>query len=384
VLSFLQLGCAAGGPSRSVEALAPLQLPGETLSVGDVSLQVATPELLKTDQAMRDFVALYTDGVSSDRQRLTLLHRAITGGGALGVQYDPLADGGAREVFHRGSANCLSYANLFVALAREAGLDASYQWLELRPEWTRMGERVVVRRHVNVSVNLGSGGRYMVDIAPRPSRDIAGSREISDRQAQALYHSNIAMQALAEEHLGEAWLQSVRALQLGPGMPHLWTNLGAVYRVAGQYRDAEASYLYALELNPGDRSAMNNLVVLYGIEGREEERRHWARRVAAYREDNPYYHAWQGDLAAGRGDWRAALEDYREALALLPDDSALLYSMGIAHYRLGQLEQAAGYLERAVANADLRSDAENYAYELEKILRDMLATASPDADFQGI
>ena len=205
VLCCLQLGCAVGGPSRSVEALAPLQFRGETLTVADVSRRVVTPELLNTDQAMRDFVALYTDGVSSDRQRLITLHRAIAGRGALGVQYDPLADGGAQEVFYRGSANCLSYAHLFVALAREAGLDASYQWLELRPEWTRMGERVVVRRHVNVSVNLGSGGHYMVDIDPRPTRDIAGTREIGDRQAQALYHSNIGMQALAKPATCTPW-----------------------------------------------------------------------------------------------------------------------------------------------------------------------------------
>ncbi len=33
-----------------------------------------------------------------------------------------MAGGGARDVFHRGSANCLSYASLFVALAREADL----------------------------------------------------------------------------------------------------------------------------------------------------------------------------------------------------------------------------------------------------------------------
>jgi tetratricopeptide (TPR) repeat protein len=331
-------------------------------------------------------VALYTDGVGNKRQRLTMLHRAITGWGALGVQYDPQAGGGAREVFYRGSANCLSYAHLFVALAREAGLDASYQWLEMRPEWTREGERILVRRHVNVSVALPGGQRYMVDIDPQPTRDIAGTREISDRQARALYHSNVAMQAFAEDDIATAWLQSVRALQLGPGMPDLWTNLGAVYRAAGEHREAEASYLYALELDPWDRSAMNNLVVLYGMEGREADRSYWADRVAAYRDDNPYYHAWRGDQAAERGDWRQALEHYREALSRIPGDSALLYSAGMAHYRLDELQQAAGYLERAVANASLRSDAESYALELERVKRDMPSPVNPGPalEAQGI
>jgi tetratricopeptide (TPR) repeat protein len=317
LLALLLTGCATTHPSRSVAELSPLQLPDRQLVVADVEQQVTTPELLTTDPAMREFVALYTGGVRSHRQRLLMLHRAVTGQGSLGLEYDPLAGGDAREVFYRGSANCLSYASLFVALAREAGLDASYQWLEVRPQWTRLGERVMLRLHVNVAVDLPRGERYMADIDPLSPRDVAGTRRISDQDAQALYHSNIAMQTLAAGDAGEAWLQAVRALQLSPDMSHLWTNLGAVYRYAGQHRDAESSYLYALELNPWNRSAMNNLVVLYGLEGREEQRDYWQQRVALYREANPYYHAWQGDLALEEGDWRRSVAHYGEALRRL-------------------------------------------------------------------
>jgi Flp pilus assembly protein TadD len=379
---------AANTDAQALEhKLAPikLQLGTETLTVDDVSRRVHTPDLLYADQAMLDFVALYTAEVGSDRQRLTQLHRAITGRGVLGVEYDPLAGGGAQDVFYRGSANCLSFAHLFVALARAADLDASYQWLELRPEWTRMGERVMVRMHVNVLVELGGGEHYMVDVDPRPTRDITATRRLSDRQASALYHSNIAMEALAEEQFGEAWLQAVRALQLDPATPHLWTNLGAVYRVAGQHREAEASYLYALELDPRDGSAMNNLMVLYGLEGREEERSYWEQRVAVYREANPYFHAWQGDMAAEQGDWQRALNYYREALARMPLDSGLLHSAGMAHYQLDQLAEAAQYLEQALANAVRRSEIEQYGFELAQVKRDMLAAVrSAGADAQDI
>ena len=373
VLAASLLGCAGTQPTRYVADLAPVQLGQETLTVADVDRRVHTPDLLATDQAMRDFVALYTGGVRNDRQRLTMLHRAITGSGSLGIEYEAGAGGGAREVFYRGSANCLSYASLFVALAREAGLDASYQWLQVRPQWTRMGERIMLRLHVNVSVNLSGGERYMVDIDPLPSRDIAGSREIGDRDARALYHSNIAMEALAEGSTGEAWLQAVRALQLSPAIPHLWVNLGAVYRAAGQHREAESNYLYALQLVPWDRSAMNNLVVLYGMEGRQEDRDYWEKRVAVYRDANPYYHAWQGDMAAERGDWDQALDYYREALDLLPDDASLLYATGMIHYQLDQLQQAVGYLQRAMETAGLRSDQQRYQQQLERVQREMLA-----------
>ena len=302
-----------------------------------------------------------------------MLHRAVIGAGTLDLQYDPLAEGSAREVFHRGSANCLSYANMFIALAREAGLDADYQWLEVRPQWTLLGERVLVRRHVNVLVDLGGGGQYMVDIDPLPTRDIAGTRQISDADAQALYHSNIAMDALADEELELAWLQAVRALQLSPKTSHLWVNLGAIYRLAGQHREAESSYLYALQLAPRERSAMNNLVVLYGIEGRHEEQAYWEERVAQYRDANPYYHAWLGDQAADSGDWQQALQHYQSARSLLPEDSRLLYATGQIHYRMQDLAGAYDYLRRAIEAATLRSDIERYQRQLDEVEQRQLA-----------
>ena len=338
-----------------------------------MAARAPTPDLLATDQDMRDFVQLYSGAVRNNRQRLMMLHRAVKGAGTLNLQYDPSADGTAREVFRRGSANCLSYANLFVALAREAGLDAGYQWLEVRPQWTRMGERVMVRLHVNVVVKLGDGGQYMVDIDPLPSRDIAGTQQISDRDAQALYHNNIAMEALADDHLEQAWLHTVRALQLSPRGSHLWVNLGAIYRLAGQHREAESSYLYALQLDPWDRSAMNNLVVLYGIEGRQEDLDYWEVRVGRYRDANPYYHAWLGDQAAQRDDWRGAVQHYEQALHLLPDDSRLLYAAGMIHYQMDELAAASSYIKRAIKTATLRSDIETYQLQLDTVQAEQLA-----------
>jgi Flp pilus assembly protein TadD len=181
------------------------------------------------------------------------------------------------------------------------------------------------------------------------------------------------MEALAAEQLELAWLNGVRALQLSPETAHLWVNLGAIYRFAGQHRQAESSYLFALQLDPWDRSAMNNLVVLYGIEGRAQDRDYWEVQVARYRDENPYYHAWLGDQAAEAQDWQAALQYYEEALALLPDDSRLLYAAGISHYQLDELATASTYIKRAIKTATLRSDIENYQLQLEAVQRKQLA-----------
>ena len=369
LVALLQACSSTPFSARHVADLPPLQLEDRTLILEDVARETTTPDLLALDDEMRYFVQLYAGELRSDHQRLMMLHRAVIGTGSLNLEYQPFAGGTAQEVFHRGSANCLSYASLMVALAREAGLDARYQWLEVRPQWTRMGERVMVRLHVNVVVKLQRGHEYMVDIDPLPTRDIAGSREISDEDAQALYHNNIAMDALANEDMQQAWLHAVRALQLSPAEPHLWVNLGAIYRYAGQYAAAEENYLYALELDPWERSAMNNLTVLYGMQGREEEREQWLSKVEYYRNANPYFHAWLGDKAADSGDWHEALQHYEEALDLLPGDSSLLYATGLIYYQLDELQEASGYIERAIEQATLSSELETYRLQLKTLRR---------------
>jgi len=160
-----------------------------------------------------------------------------------------------------------------------------------------------------------------------PSRDIVASRKISDAEAVALYHSNLAIAALGDNDTEQAWMHAVRALHHSPDTAHVWVNLGVIYRANDQHRDAEHSYLHALELDSGESTAMNNLMVLYNIEGRRAERDLWAGRLAQHRDKNPFYHAWLGDQAAADGDWPRAVHHYERALALAPDDSRFLFAL---------------------------------------------------------
>ena len=374
VSCLLLTGCATGGKGpRELGVVEPLQLEDRVLTVEDVNASPGAPDLLALDDDMRHFVDTYAGPRGSQRSRVMNIHQAVKSAGILDMRYDPFADGTAQDAFHSGTANCLSYANLFVALAREAGLNASYQWLEVRPQWTRMGERVAVRLHVNVLIKTNRGEQYMIDIDPLPSRDVAGSRLLSDADAEALYHNNIAMDALAEEDIETAWMHLVKALQLSPRMGQLWVNLGATYRRSGQLEAAERSYFRALSHDGGDRSAMNNMVVLYDQMGREEEKAYWVDRVERYRLNNPYYHTWLGDKAAEEGDWLAAQGHYDDALDRLPDDSRLLYSAGLIRYQLGDLDGASEFISRAMEEATLRRDVEDYRIQLEAVRREMLA-----------
>tara|TARA_R110002110_G_scaffold106847_6_gene267659 strand:- start:4716 stop:5429 length:714 start_codon:yes stop_codon:yes gene_type:complete len=216
-------------------------------------------------------------------------------------------------------------------------------------------------------VRMPHGEQFMVDIDPLQARDIAASRLLADREAAALHHNNLAMAALAAGSLPDAWMQVVNALRQSPELPLLWVNLGAIYRQTGQLEAVEWALLQALERDSGERSAMNNLALLYDETGRISERDAWLARIQRYRERNPYYLAWRGDLAGESGDWDEALLQYRKALALQPGDSALLAATGVIHFKLQQYGAAERFLQQAIDAASLSSERREYAAQLERV-----------------
>ncbi|MEM8659349.1 MAG: tetratricopeptide repeat protein [Pseudomonadota bacterium] len=368
LLTFMLLGCASHPVFvPATENLAPLQLPQKNLYAHEVSSSVPDFDLLAVDDGMRDFVRNYADTVYNPRVKLLTLSRAVKSPAILDVQYAPFAEGSAIETFHRGTANCLAFANLFVALAREAGLNANYQWQEVRPQWSRTSDRVQVGLHVNVNVQMSDGASFTVDIDPTPARRITGTRVLSDAEAEALYYNNIAMAALAEGDLETAWMYLISALERASDLSVLWVNLGALYRANDQHRDAEASYLQALALDSRAHSAMTNLAILYGLEGRLKERAFWLDKIDYHRQTNPYYHAWLGDEATAQGDLTLALERYDEAVRLMPSDSSLLYARGVVYYRLNDLEGALSNMRQALDLATRQTDVSFYEIEMARI-----------------
>lgn len=373
-LAFLATGCAAPVEWTFERVTVPPLTVGERVYTVDEALSAPRPDVLAVSDAMRDFVDLHTGDRNGARNRLQALHRAVTTSEGLDVRYDAFADGDAADTFDRGTANCLSYAHMFIALAREAGLDARYQWMEVRPEWHRIGERVAVRLHVNVQVKTPHDGvEYMIDIDPLSRAEVAGARLMSDAEGLALHHNNLAMLALSEDLPGEAWLEVVRGIRVAPSLSQLWVNLGAIYRYQGQFEDAESAYLRALDIDAGDRSAINNLVVLYGQQGRSEEKAFWLDRLTRYRDRNPYYHASLGDRAMQEGDWEAAYTHYRKARRLQPEDGFLIYSLGLAEYRRGNLKSAERLFAEAVDRASFPSERERYQLSLRSIREERAA-----------
>jgi tetratricopeptide (TPR) repeat protein len=373
-LMVLLLTACAQHSQRSAEfsSLPPLQLPDKQWSAADAAASVTTPDLLGLSPAMREFGDRYVNRGHQFR-RLQILHSSLRSPAFVDIRYDPVADGTAAEAFARGSANCLTYAHLFVSLARYAGLDARYLAFKLRPQWARHGQRVALSQHVNVLVKLRNGAKYVVDIDPINRGSIASAAVLDDEEAFALYHGNLAMDALLSERQTMAFAEAVRAVELSTNTDYLWVNLGAIYRQNGQNDAAEKSYLTALHLNPNSRSAMNNLAVLYESLGDVERSLQWRERVAAYRQRNPYYHIYLGELAEAEGNPDQAIAHYRQAIALKDSDAEFYYRLAKLYFSLHQRPESIRYVREAIERSRLVGEREEYQNFLRQLSEPSMA-----------
>ena len=205
-------------------------------------------------------------------ERLRRLSRALLdpiGGIAEGAHTSTAAD-----VFAERRANCVGYANLFVALARELGVAAYFVLVDGVPgSGAPPADASLAVREGHLAAAWGpAGDRRVFDFAGETPGARLQVRPITDLAAVAVFYSNRGVEALFEGRTGDAvdWLRD--AAQLEPSaLPTTWVNLGVALRRAGDLEAANAAYDRALELDPGGAAAYRNLAALLVLRGRGHE-----------------------------------------------------------------------------------------------------------------
>lgn len=267
--------------------------------------------------------------------RRQALRRLFSDPSLLRLKYDRSQSRTAAETFSVGAADCVSFSNMAVAMARYVGLEAYYQDVAVRSNWERSGDLVVFRRHMNVIA--GKGRQFEVyDFFAGPGR---GGVVISDERARAQYFNNRGMVYFRAGQSELALRYLKRALLIDPGLSYVWSNIGAVYSGNRQYAAAEVFLRRALAVDRDNGSALVNLSELYRKQGREEEAGAFARMAEPYRRKNPYYLYELAQAAYAGGRYWVALDELQGALALKSDVE--FYEMRARIYlRLGEVDAA--------------------------------------------
>jgi len=338
ILAALQLGACAVTPT-STSRLLPLK--GKpAYAVPDIDVQEVTPE-------MEEFLHRYVSRADNPDGRAWNLVWATTDRSVLPFRYDPAVTLTSAEAFERKTGNCLAFANMLVAMARNQGLRAWYQEVETPPRWTSSNSTLLISMHINV-VLQGRHDDWVVDISGEnnvtsPRR----IRRIDDREALAQYYNNLGAEALIEEDLASAFAYYAKAIDTAPRLPYLWSNIGVVYNRNGQTRDAIQAYQKALQLDPGHSVAANNLYMIYEQLGDSAAAERIEARVERHRRRNPYYLYYLSSQAAEQGNYEESTAMLRKAIRMNEDEYRFYYELARLQASHGDLEQAQASLDRA-------------------------------------
>jgi Flp pilus assembly protein TadD len=357
---LLTLACASARPGPGAE-IATGHLLGDAVAAADGATPIVEDrEVLLLSADMRAFLDRHVARKADAMSRLRQLCRAILDVDGFGLTYDETTRT-ASETFRARRGNCLSFSSMFVAMARGVGLKAHYQEVDSPPDWSLQKDALVLNRHVNVVVDLGRRGDYVVDFNLDDFRASYERRRVSDERALAHHYNNVAVERMRDGDRAAALLHFRRAIEHDPSFAPAWTNLGILHLRDGSAAYAEAAHLRALAADRRNLVAMSNLASLYEQAGDQGRAEWYRRRVAKHRNGNPYYRFHLAREAIRARDYDAAIKHLKYAVSRKRTEDRFYFYLGLSHLGRGDQRAARHWFSRAREMA--ASDALKRRYE---------------------
>lgn len=303
----------------------------------------------------------------TDVERVQRLVDMMFASDGLALQYGASDTHSVAESFSARKINCLSFTLLFVALAREAGLNARAQEVGQALSWYEKDGLAYTYGHVNVQVRLGPQV-VSVDLDRSVLVDRRGPRTIPDTRLFAHYFNNRGAELMAAGQYALARQYYRQALQTTPELVDAWNNLGLLDALEGQPKAAAADYAQALALDPQHPAALSNALNLHRRLGDTAQASQLLARLQQVRATDPFNQFTLGTEAERSGDYAAAMRHYTRAIALYP--GAHQFHFGLARVAFlsgdGRLAERELRLARSLGPVDER---QRYQAKLDSLRR---------------
>jgi len=153
-------------------------------------------------------------------------------------------------------------------------------------------------------------------------------------------------QALGEPRKAAAAFR--QAVDLEPANPDAHNNLGNVLRELGEYEASVRMHERAIALSPGMLAAHYNLGLALAASGRHREASKAFEAVIRMRPDVPDAHNQLGNQLKAEGRLADAVAAYERALELAPEHVGVLNNLASAHSAMGRVEDAEKCYRRAL------------------------------------
>jgi tetratricopeptide (TPR) repeat protein len=176
------------------------------------------------------------------------------------------------------------------------------------------------------------------------------------------------------------WLE--KAVALDGDNKDAWYYLGRAYYTKSRLIEARKAFLRALELDPRDSKAENNLGLIFESSAQPEAAIGAYRNAIAWQKQSPHPseqpYVNLGNVLMEQGRTTEALGLLEKAVTLAPDNAFCRLKLGIAYLRARQLDGAQRELEKAT---QLEPDNAAAHYQLGKLYKAIHALDRAKAEF---
>lgn len=366
--------CASPNP-KPAEVTQGIQvdmlLNASPLAGDDPVMSVAVPDILEMSPEMIAFVEEYVEDTSNQNLQLGQLIKAIIGGDRFLLAYDDTT-GTAIETFNHKRGNCISFTNMFIAMARHLGFKARYQEVAIPPDWSMSGQSYLFSQHVNVLVETRHSQQTVTRIVDFNTLRAGGEdvvRVISDKRGKAHYYNNIGVELMLEGDTAQAFAYFKAALDEDMSFSSAWANIGNLYRREAYLDYAEAAYLESLRNDQENLIAMSNLANLYVEEEKPELAQQYLNKVQSHRMKNPYYRYQLANTAFLDGDYQTAIENLLYATRIKKNEESFCVLLSLSYLMSGDKKEAEIWMRKAEERAVELEDRQKYHHKLDLIMQ---------------
>lgn len=278
----------------------------------------------------------------------------------LGLAYAASPTRNAMETYQARQGNCLSFVNLFVALARHSRLPAFFVEVVDHQRWHHKEGVVVSQGHIVAGLHVG-GKLRTFDFLPYRPKSYRNFRPIDDVRAVAHFYNNRGAEALLAGDLEGSLPLLTIAYRLDPTFDKARSNLAVAWMRSGRIEDAVALLEEGLEADPDHGIFLVNLARGYQRLGQHLEARRILERLDRASHASPYFFLYRAELAQAEGDLRRALEALRDGLQRDSEVPDLHVAFVKVYLDLGDFERARHHLGRALQLDATHAEAQRLA-----------------------
>jgi tetratricopeptide (TPR) repeat protein len=286
----------------------------------------------------------------TEKARLLKLVRFMTDADGLAFQYQTQSSLTAEKAFHDRRGDCMSYANLLVALARALDVPVRFVRITQLPVTWEAGGRFFESSHMAVALGRDAAWDQAVvvdfgNVHTSPWR-FSLYDDVSDDQAFVLFQNNVAVQRMLAGDMATA----ERILRFfhhhSPRTPEVPNNLSLVLLHNGHDREALDLLEASVEQFPRFRPMFANAVQAARRVGDEALAKTLEARGRELLEDEPAWNFNEGMRSYHARSYSTAALRFEKALAADPDNIRLLAWSARAHLAAGNLRRGLEQVER--------------------------------------